>query len=63
MSDEQRDGLTPRQFIRSAVLSRYHLMRLQLGEGVTHFRYGNMPRRVAGVEELLTVKPELRAAG
>jgi hypothetical protein len=38
-------------------------MRLQLGEGVTHFRYGNMPRRVAGVEELLTVKPELRAAG
>ncbi len=56
LSDEQRGGLTTRQFIR------YHLMRLQLGEDLTHFRYGNMPRRVASVEELLAVKPELRAA-
>jgi transposase len=56
LSDEQRGGLTTRQFIR------YHLMRLQLGEDLMHFRYGNMPRRVASVEELLAVKPELRAA-
>ncbi|MGQ0600880.1 MAG: hypothetical protein ACT4QE_04185 [Anaerolineales bacterium] len=62
LSDEQRAGLTTRQFIRSAVLSRYHLLRLQLGEGLTHFRYGNMPRRVASVEELLAVKPELRVS-
>lgn len=56
LSDEQRGGLTTRQFIR------YHLMRLQLGEDLTHFRYGNMPRRVASVEELLSVKPELRVS-
>jgi hypothetical protein len=58
LSDEQRGGLTTRQrrFIR------YHLMRLQLGEDLTHFRYGNMPRRIASVAELLAVKPELRAA-
>jgi hypothetical protein len=37
-------------------------MRLQLGENLTHFRYGNMPRRVASVEELLKVKPELRGS-
>lgn len=57
LSDEQRGGLTTRQFIR------YHLMRLQLGDDLTHIRYGNMPRRVASVEELLSVKPELRTAG
>lgn len=57
LSDEQRGGLTTRQFIR------YHLMRLQLGEGLTHFRYGNMPRRVASVDELLKLKPELRVTG
>jgi hypothetical protein len=78
LSDEQRGGLTTRQFIR------YHLMRLQLGEDLTHFRYGNMPRRrsqrwrsttrfsagwlcqpprrVASVDELLSVKPELRGS-
>lgn len=57
LSDEQRGGLSTRQFIR------YQLMRLQLGENLTHFRYGNRPRRVASVEELLSVKPELRGAG
>jgi transposase len=55
LTDEQRGGLTTRQFIR------YHLIRLQLGEALTHLRYGNMPRRIASVEELLAVKPELRA--
>lgn len=53
LSDERRGGLTTRQFIR------YHLMRLQLGDDLIHFRYGNMPRRVASVDELLKVKPEL----
>jgi hypothetical protein len=56
LTDEQRGGLTTRQFIR------FHLMRLQLGENLTHLCYGNMPRRVASAEELLSVKPELRAA-
>lgn len=54
LTDEQRGGLTTRQFIR------FHLIRLQLGEDLTHIRYGNMPRRIASIAELLTVKPELR---
>ena len=56
LTDEQRGGLTTRQFIR------YHLMRLKLGEDLTHIRYGNMPRRIASVEELLALKPEVRDA-
>jgi hypothetical protein len=51
-------SLTLRQFTRSG----YHLMRLQLGEDLTHLRYGNMSRRIASVEELLAVRPELRSA-
>jgi transposase len=57
LTDEQRGGLTTRQFIR------YHLMRLQLGEDLTHLTYGNMPRRIASVEEVLAVRPELRDKG
>jgi transposase len=56
LTDEQRGGLTTRQFIR------LQLMRLQLGEDLTHLRYGNMPRRIASVEELLAARPELRSA-
>ena len=52
LTDEQRGGLTTRQFVR------YHLMRLKLGEDLTHFRYGNMPRRIASVEEVLALKPD-----
>jgi len=54
LTAEQRGGLTSRQFIR------YQLMRLQLGNDLTHLRYGNMPRRIASVEEVLALKPELR---
>ena len=36
-------------------------MWLKLGEDLTHVTYGNMPRRIASVEELLAVKPELSA--
>ncbi len=56
LTDEQRGGLTSRQFIR------YHLMRLKLGNDLTHLRYGNMPRRIASVEEVLALKPELQPA-
>jgi hypothetical protein len=38
-------------------------MRLQLGEELTHFRYGNMPRRIASVEEVLALKPDSRPQG
>ncbi len=54
LTDQQRGGWTSRQFIR------YHLLRLHLGDDLTHLRYGNMPRRIASVEEVLALKPELR---
>ncbi len=54
LTDEQRGGLTSRQFIR------LQLMRLKLGEGLTQITCGNMPRRIASVEEVLALKPELR---
>ena len=38
---------------------RYQLLRLKVGDDLTHITYGNMPRRIASVEELLALKPEL----
>jgi transposase len=55
LTDEQRGGLSTRQFVR------LQLVRLKLGENLTHFTYGGMPRRLASVEEVLALKPELRA--
>jgi hypothetical protein len=46
--------LSSRQFIRLG------WMHLKLGENLTHVVYGNLPRRIASVEELLSVRPELR---
>jgi transposase len=54
-SHDQRGGLSTRQFVR------LQLVRLKLGENLTHFTYGGMPRRIASVEEVLALKPELRA--
>jgi transposase len=56
LTQEQRGGLSTRLFVRR------HLMRLQLGEDLTHFTYGGMPRRVASVDELLEACPELAAS-
>jgi len=36
-------------------------MHLKLGENLTHVVYGNRPRHIASVEELLSVRPELRS--
>jgi hypothetical protein len=55
LTEEQRGGLTSRQFIRLG------WMHLKLGEDLTHLVYGNLPRRIASVEELLSVRPELRS--
>ena len=55
LTDAQRGGLSTRQFVR------LQLMRLQLGEHLTHFTYGGMPRRIASIEEVLALKPEQRA--
>jgi transposase len=54
LTDAQRGGFTTRQFVR------VQLMRLKLGEDLTHFIYGGRPRRIASVEEVLALKPELR---
>jgi transposase len=57
LTQEQRDGLSTRLFVRR------QLMRLQIGEDLTHFSYGGMPRRIASVEELLEACPELDPSG
>jgi transposase len=57
LTEEQRGGLTTRQFIRRG------LTRLKLGENLTHFRYGNMPRRIATVEEIMALQLDGPAAG
>jgi transposase len=55
LTEEQRGGLTTREFIRLG------LMHLQLGEDLTHLTYGNLPRRIASIDELLTAHPEYRS--
>jgi transposase len=54
LSDEQRGGLTSRQFIRA------HLLRLGMGEELTHIRRGGTKRPLATIEEVLALRPELR---
>lgn len=55
LTDEQRGGLTSRQFIR------YHLMRLKMGDDLTHFPYGGRARPLASVDEILALHPELQS--
>ena len=54
LSDEQRGGLSSRQFIRA------HLIRLGLGAELTHITRGGTRRPLATIEELLALRPELR---
>jgi transposase len=54
LTDEQRGGLSSRQFIRA------HLIRLGLGEDLTHITRGGTKRPLATIEEVLAVRPELR---
>lgn len=56
LTPEQRGGLTTRQFVR------YGLMRLRLGQDLSGFTYGGMPRGLASVEEILARFPELAEA-
>jgi hypothetical protein len=55
LTDEQREGMTSRQFIR------YHLMRLKMGDDLTHFPYGGRARPLASVDEVLALHPELKS--
>jgi hypothetical protein len=54
LTDAQRGGLTSRQFIRA------HLIRLGLGQDLTHITRGGTKRPLASVEEVLALRPELR---
>ena len=56
LTDEQRGGLTSRQFIRA------HLIRLGLGEDLTHITRGGTKRPLATIEEVLALRPELRGS-
>ena len=55
LTNEQRGGLSSRQFIRA------HLLRLGLGEDLTHITRGGTKRPLATIEEVLALRPELRA--
>jgi hypothetical protein len=52
----QPQGLSRRQFVR------YHLMRLKLGNDLTHIQRGGTKRPLAPVDEVLALKPELSTA-
>jgi hypothetical protein len=54
LTDEQRGGLSSRQFIRA------HLLRLGLGEDLTHITRGGTKRSLATIQEVLALRPELR---
>ena len=54
LTDEQRGGLSSRQFIRA------HLIGLGLGDELTHITRGGTRRPLATIEEVLTLRPELR---
>jgi len=54
LTDEQRGGLSSRQFIR------VQLMQLGLGQDLTHITRGGTRRPLATIEEVLALRPELR---
>jgi len=54
LTREQRGGLTSRQFVR------YGLLRLGLGDDLTHIRSGQTRPPIAPPEEVLALCPELR---
>jgi len=56
LDDVKRNGLNTRQ------RTRYHLMRLQLGEDLTHILRGGHRYPIAPGEELRALLPELQAA-
>ena len=58
LNEQQRAGLNRAQFVR------YHLLRLGIGAGLERIAlYPKYPYRIAPVEEILALKPELRTPG
>jgi len=56
LTDEQRGGLTTRQFVR------YQLLRLGLGHDLTHVIRGGGKYLIAPPDEVLKLKPELHVS-
>jgi len=56
LTDAQRGGMTTRQFVR------YQLMRLKMGDHLTHVVRGGARHLIAPADEVLALKPELAAA-
>jgi len=56
LDDAKRNGMSTRQW------ARYHLMRLQLGEDLTHIMRGGNSYPIAPDEEIKALLPELQAA-
>jgi hypothetical protein len=57
LDETQRQGLTYQQFVR------YHLLRLGIGNDLTRIVRNGYPRRIASVEEVLALRPELKRPG
>ncbi len=55
LTDAQRGGLTTRQFVRA------QLLRLHLGHDLTQVVRGGAQHLIAPADEVLQLKPELRA--
>ena len=56
LDDVKRQGMSTRQW------ARYHLMRLQLGEDLTHIMRGGNRYPIAPDEEIKALLPDLQAA-
>jgi hypothetical protein len=54
LTDQQRGGLSSRQFIRA------QLLRLGLGADLTHITRGGTRRPLVTIEEVLALRPELQ---
>ena len=54
LTPAQRLGMTSRQCMR------YHLLRLQIGNELTHIRRGGTARPLAPPEEVLALRPDLK---
>ena len=64
LTNDQRGGLTTRQACpeRSRRVVRYQLMRLKMGDHLTHVVRGGARHLIAPAEEVLALKPELATA-
>ncbi len=55
LDDQQRGGMTTRQF------TRYHLMRLKIGDDLAQVHTAGRARPLASVDEILALHPELKS--